>query len=266
MATAEPQRKELKNTGYEIFVGILSILSIVNIVLLYAVNDPNLDVVLSAMNWLLSLIFLVDFTYRLFTAESKSRYFFREFGWADLLASLPFEQLKILRIFRLVRVFRLLHEYGMKNIARSLVKDRAGSALLTLLLMGILVLEFGSLEMLHIEQYAPDANITSASDAIWYVIVTVSTVGYGDQYPVTNHGRWVGALIIIIGVGIFGTFTGYLANLFLTPSKPIAVETPSAGVDVRAKVSQLKHLMAEQQSVQQAAMDEIEVLLQSEAT
>ena len=228
MANAEARRKELKNTGYEIFVGILSILSIVNIVLLYAVNDPNLDVVLSAMNWLLSLIFLVDFTYRLFTAESKSRYFFREFGWADLLASLPFEQLKILRVFRLVRVFRLLHEYGMKNIARSLVKDRAGSALLTLVLMGILVLEFGSLGILRIEQYAPGANITSGSDALWYVIVTISTVGYGDQFPVTNHGRWVGTLIIVIGVGIFGTFTGYLANLFLAPRKTDAEDSTSS--------------------------------------
>ena len=68
--------------------------------------------------------------------------------------------------------FRLLRGYGIKGIARSLVADRAGSALFTLLLMGILVLEFGSLWILHLEQYAPDANITSASDALWYVIVT----------------------------------------------------------------------------------------------
>src|SRR4051812_41393738 len=108
--------RELKNTGYEIFVGILSILSIVNIVLLYAVEDPNLDSVLRAMNVLLSVIFLADFAYRLLTAESKARYFFRQFGWADLLASLPFEQAKILRVFRLVRVFRLLRASGAKNI------------------------------------------------------------------------------------------------------------------------------------------------------
>ena len=49
--------------------------------------------------------------------------------------------------------------------------------------------------------------------------MTISTVGYGDRYPVTNEGRIVGSLIIVIGVGIFGTFTGYLANLFLSPSK-----------------------------------------------
>ncbi len=261
MAEAETHRKELKNTGYEIFVGILSILSIVNIVLLYAVQDPNLDSVLYVMNGILSAIFLIDFTYRLFTAESKSRYFFRQFGWADLLASLPVEQLKILRVFRLIRVFRLLRAYGVKSIARSLVKDRAGSALLTLLLMGILVLEFGSLEILHIEQYAPGANITTGSDALWYVIVTISTVGYGDQYPVTNEGRLFGSLIIVIGVGIFGTFTGYLATLFLAPSKqPTATEAPSGAVDARSKVSQLKDLMAQQQ----AAMDEIDRLLQTE--
>ena len=267
MADVETDHKELKNTGYEIFIGILSILSIVNIVLLYAVDDPNLDTVLRVMNGLLSVIFLVDFTYRLLTAESKSRYFFRQFGWADLLASLPFEQLKILRVFRLVRVFRLLRDYGIKNIVRSLVKDRAGSALLTLLLMGILVLEFGSLEILHIEQYAPGANITTGSDALWYVIVTISTVGYGDQYPVTNEGRLFGSLIIVIGVGIFGTFTGYLANLFLAPSKkPATTPAPSAAVDVRSKVSELKELMAQQQAQQQAAMDEIDLLLQADAT
>ena len=144
-----------------------------------------------------------------------------------------------------MRVFRLLRAYGIKNVARSLIKDRAGSALLTLLLMGILVLEFGSLEILNIEQYAPGANITTGSDALWYVIVTISTVGYGDQYPVTNEGRLFGSLIIIVGVGIFGTFTGYLANLFLAPSKkPTATQAPSAAVDVRAKVSQLRELMA----------------------
>ena len=224
MADEKAPRSELKNTGYEIFIGALSVLSIVNIVLLYAADDPQLNKVIWVMNVLLSAIFLVDFTYRLFTAESKSAYFFRQFGWADLLASLPFEQAKILRIFRLVRVFRLLRDYGVKNIARSLIKDRAGSALYTLLLMGILVLEFGSLEMLNLEQHAPGANITSASDAVWYVIVTISTVGYGDRYPVTNQGRFFGALIIIIGVGIFGTFTGYLANVFLSPKKAAAAE------------------------------------------
>ena len=156
--------EELKSTGYEIFIGFLSILSILNVAMIYLADDPNLDTVIYALNGLFSVIFLADFTYRLFTADSKSRYFLREFGWADLFASLPFPQAKVLRIFRLVRVSRLLGGYGIKGIVRSLVKDRAGSALFTLLLMGILVLEFGSLWILHLEQYAQGANITSASE------------------------------------------------------------------------------------------------------
>jgi len=223
---AKRPRSELKGTGYEIFVGILSILSILNLVLLLLfVKEESLGTVLTVMNALFSMIFLADFTYRIFTAPSASAYFFRHFGWADLLASLPFPQFKILRVFRLVRVYRLLRKVGIRTVGRTLIKDRAGSALYVLLILGVLVLQFGSLTMLAIEQYAPGANITTASDALWYTLVTISTVGYGDYYPVTNLGRICGAGIIVLGVGIFGTFTGYLANLFLSP-KSVDEEAP----------------------------------------
>ena len=231
--------------------------------LLYAVDDANLDAILTAMNVLISVIFLGDFTYRLLSADSKSDYVFRQFGWADLLASLPFAQAKILRVFRIVA--------GLPTLARrtapsesSEVWSRTEPAArsVSLLLMGILVLELGSLEMLNLEQDAPGANITTGSDAIWYVIVTISTVGYGDRFPVTNGGRLFGAVIIIIGVGIFGTFTGYLANLFLAPRKPLPEHTASAADDLRTKVSQLSALVAQQQS----ALDEIDRLLPADET
>jgi voltage-gated potassium channel len=182
-------------------------------------KDPELREILLVMNAIFSIIFLIDFTYRITTAPSASRYFFVQFGWADLLASLPFAELKILRLFRVFRVIRLMRQIGPRTIARRIIRDRANSALLTLLLMGVLVLQYGSLAMLKVEEHANGANITNASDALWYTIVTISTVGYGDKYPITNAGRLIGSFIIIVGVGIFGTFTGYLANAFLAPSK-----------------------------------------------
>jgi voltage-gated potassium channel len=230
-------KKERKmNLGYEIFVGVISIISILNIVLSIVYRYLNVDAdvtgVLDIMNWLFTIIFLGDFTYRILTAPSKREYFFRDFGWADLLASIPFEQgaLKILRIFRLYRVYRLMKNIGPKKIVTTLTRDRAGSALYVLLLMGILVLEFGALAILKAEQANPDANIKTASDAVWYVIVTISTVGYGDRYPTTSWGRIDGTIIILVGVGIFGTFTGFLANFFLSPSKKEeeSEETPPA--------------------------------------
>ncbi len=220
MAEIEMKKEERKmNLGYEIFVGVLSILSILNIFFIYLVPDPDLDGILNIMNGLFSIIFLGDFFFRIATVPSKSHYFFRDFGWADLFASLPLPQFKILRVFRLFRVYRLMTKIGPKVIVNTLVKDRAGSALYVLLLMGIFVLEFGALAVLKAEKINPDANIKTSADAVWYVVVTISTVGYGDRYPTTGWGRIVGTITILIGVGIFGTFTGFLANFFLSPAK-----------------------------------------------
>ena len=238
----EAERAELKNPGYELFVAGLSLLSIVNLLLLVVIDEAALQYVLLVVNGVLSLILFLDFAFRLLSAPSRSTYFFRGFGWADLLASVPLAQFKILRVFRLVRVYRLLREYGPRNVVRSLLVDRAGSALYTLLLIAILVLEFGSLQMLRLEEYATGANITSASDAMWYVIVTISTVGYGDQFPVTNSGRLLGSLIIVVGVAIFGTLTGFLANTFLGSSEADSTAPEPPPRDLPAVDLQLERL------------------------
>jgi voltage-gated potassium channel len=252
MSAGTSARTELANTGYELFIGALSVLSLVNIVLYTALAAPAMQDVVRVIDVLLSVVFLIDFLVRLRRAPSRSDYFLRRFGWADLLASLPFPQVKVLRIFRLVRVVRLLRRYGARGIVRSLIKDRAGSALLTLLLIGILVLEFGSLLMLHLERSSEDANITTAGDALWYVVVTMSTVGYGDLYPVTHAGRELGVFIIVVGVGIFGTLTGFLANLFLSPTEESPVDPDVEDEWVRLR--RVKELLAEQH----AALAELE--------
>lgn len=252
-AAPEPM---IDNIGYEVFIAALSILSILNLFLIYFVRDPSLDVVLQFMNLLLSLVLFFDFLYRMRKAPSKGQYFWREFGWADLGASLPLPQLKILRVFRLIKVWRLFSLYGAKRLLTALVKERAETALFLLLLIAVLVLEFGSLSMLRIEQGVEGANITSASDALWYVLVTISTVGYGDQFPVTNSGRVLGTAIIVLGVGIFGTLTGFLANAFITPRRTeeeVAADKAAdeaeleREVDIATKVDDLHRMLAEQQ-------------------
>jgi voltage-gated potassium channel len=221
----------------------LSILSIVNLGLLLLVQDKDLSQVIMVMNLILTFIFLLDFIVRFIKAPSKKEYMGRGAGWADLISALPFQQTNILRLFRLIRVYRLLSMYGMRRVGQALVRERAETALLMLLLIGMLVLEFGSLEMLRLEQDAPGANITSASDALWYVIVTMATVGYGDEYPITNPGRIMGSFIIIVGVGIFGTLTGYLANLFLTPTR----RKRTVEVSLTRKIEELKDMHRRQQ-------------------
>src|SRR5262245_28082 len=203
---------------YELFIGALSVISIFNIVLYLLLPDPALQNVVLIVDTGLCFVFFADFLGRLRNAESKSGYFFRHLGWLDLLGSLPFPGLRIARVFRVTRVVRLVRAVGMKTLVNKMLHDRAGSALYTVLILCVIVIQYGSMFELVTNRNSPSANITTASDAVWYVIVTITTVGYGDKYPVTNPGRIVGVLIMVTGVGLFGVLTGFLANTFLSPS------------------------------------------------
>jgi len=246
--------RELKPIGYELFIGALSILSIFNLVLALVLRNATLDTVVYVMNAIMTPIFLADFLYRFFTAESKSRYFFRGFGWADLVSSLPFPQFKILRVFRLWRVIRLFIEFGARNLLREFISHRAENALLTVVFLVLCVLEFGSLAVLYAESASANANITNASDAIWWAYVTITTVGYGDRYPVTNWGRIVGLFVMTAGVGLFGTLSGFLANKFLTPpaKQEAPAETAIDANDPKARLAELTRMVEAQE---QAAAD-----------
>jgi voltage-gated potassium channel len=203
--------------SYELFIGALSVISIINIVLALVIVDPAVRNVVIIVDTGLCFVFFADFLGRLRNAENKNNYFFRQLGWLDLLGSLPFPGLRIARVFRVARVVRLVRAVGMKTLIDKVLHDRAGSALYTVLILCVLVIQYGSIFELVSQRKASGANITTASDAVWYVIVTITTVGYGDKYPVTNGGRIVGVLIMVTGVGLFGVLTGFLANTFLSP-------------------------------------------------
>lgn len=249
MSAKVVKKRELKDTGYEIFIGALSILSIVNLVLLYVTAD-NQDVqyVIAAINAVMMPIFLGDFLYRFFTSDDRWGYFFRGFGWADLLSSLPLPQFKLLRLFRLWRVFRLFAEFGVKNLVREFLAYRAENALLTVIFLVICVLEFGAMAIIRTESTSPDANIQTASDALWWTYVTITTVGYGDRYPVTNAGRVVALFVMTAGVGLFGTLSGFLANKLLAPPEKEEEADTLEADDPRARVAELRRMLDAQEA------------------
>ncbi len=264
MANHRGDVQELKPIGYELFIGALSILSILNIVLLFVVQDPDLDTVIGVMNGFMMPIFLADFFYRLFTAESKGGYFFRNFGWADLLSSLPFAQFKILRVFRLWRVIRLFVKFGAANLLHEFITHRAENALYTVVFLVLCVLEFGALAVLRAELGSPDANIKSASDAIWWAYVSITTVGYGDRFPVTTAGRIIGVFVLTAGVGLFGTLSGFLANKFLTPPAKKEEALDAQADTPKARLAALKRMVEAQEQATaelKAKLQEIDELL-----
>lgn len=255
---AGTKKKELKNLGYEVFIALLSILSIIDMVLVWlpGLGDASKQVVL-IFQTAITIIFVADFFYRLMTAESKSQYFIRDWGWADLLACIP--MLRILRFFRIFRVYRLMHEIGIQTIKNQLLYDRAGSILYLTIFLGLVIIQTASVLVLDVEDANPEANIQTPSDAIWWSYVTITTVGYGDRFPTTTTGRIVGVLLMTAGVALFGVFTSFLANTFLTPRKKPeenAVAAPPGGT--AARLQELRRLMEEQEKTTAAIRESLE--------
>jgi voltage-gated potassium channel len=260
------QTGELKSTSYEIFILLLSLLSIFNLaVLLIPGISLVIKQVIAATDVFITIIFMLDFLYRLFTAESKRAYFFRHWGWADFLASLPVQQLKIFRIFRIVRVIRLLRVVGGRKLWHEMRYNRAGSALYLTIFLVLLLLEFGGIAIVYTEADAPGANIKSAADAIWWGYVTITTVGYGDLFPVTNSGRLVSMLVMTAGVALFGVITGFLANAFLMPEGEESAERETALSEIH--LAEIRRLLEDQEGVNDALLtrlENIEKLLETE--
>jgi voltage-gated potassium channel len=103
-------------------------------------------------------------------------------------------------------------------VGKDLDQNRARSAALFMALLVIVVLPTATVAVLGFESEVPEANIQSGPDALWWSIVTMSTVGYGDFYPSTPGGRLAALMLMTVGIGIYGVLTSYLASLFLPQS------------------------------------------------
>jgi len=162
------------------------------------------------------VIFLGDFVRCLLTAERKLAYL--KWGWIDLVSSIPMLDFvrwgRIARVVRIIRVLRGVRSTRML-LAVALAR-RAESAFMSAALVAVLLVTFSSIAILHVET-GPEANIASGQDAVWWSVVTITTVGYGDKYPVSVEGRIIAVVLMCGGIGLFGTFTAFVASWFLAP-------------------------------------------------
>lgn len=158
--------------------------------------------------------FFLDFAMRLRAARNKWR--FMRWGWIDLLASIPAGVLFAGRLVRMVQIIRVLRAVKSLNmIWRILFRNRAEGLFASVATATLLLVAFGSMTMLMVESPNPESSIDTAEEALWWAFVTVTTVGYGDYYPITTLGRVVAVALMIAGVGLFGSFAAYVSSLFI---------------------------------------------------
>jgi voltage-gated potassium channel len=164
----------------------------------------------------LCAVFLFDFFRSLHLATNKWGYVLRGGGWLDLLGSIPFSAFAIFRVARLFRIVRLLRRMTGGQLRQMLMSRLAQNTLLFTLVIALLLIFTISWGVLLAEQNAPNANIKTYHEAIWWAIVTICTVGYGDYYPVTGWGQLMAIILMFFGLGIIGVLSSYLASIFIS--------------------------------------------------
>ncbi|WP_315900199.1 ion transporter [Ferrimonas balearica] len=200
-------------TPRELGMMLLSLFSVIVVItIVFSDNDRETIRLLIKIDFAICMIFIANFFYGFWRAADRGLYV--RTHWIDLVASIPvIEQLRFVRIFQVLRVIRLIRM--SRSVLVPLLLQKRETTVTSLLLAMITIITFSSVLILLVEDGVPGANIDSAESAIWWALITISTVGYGDYYPVTTEGRLIAAVVIVTGVSFFGVVAGFLASLFM---------------------------------------------------
>ena len=170
----------------------------------WPVLDPRMSAdfrtTLEVASWTVWAAFIADFSARLYLAEQRRSYALSH--WYDV-ALIVLPMLRPLRLLRLLAFARVLNRSAAGSLVGRVSTYVAGIA--------VMALGLGALAILDAEQDAAGANIRTFGDALWWSATTVTTVGYGDHYPVTTTGRFVAVALMVVGIACIGAITAGVA-------------------------------------------------------
>jgi len=222
-----------RRTAFPMMILALAIIPLLVLPLVFELT-PSVESTFFALDWFIWAAFALEYGVRLYLAPRK-RHFVTHNVIDLVFVLIPF--LRPLRIVRSARSFRLLRAMrGTVILLRAvdavqdvLKKHKLGYTLVIALVVvvgsGLLVTEF--------EQSNPDRNIQSIPDGLWWAVTTVTTVGYGDRFPITAIGRGIGTVVMILGIGLFGLLAATLASFFVEKDIEKELDPQMAQLDER---------------------------------
>jgi voltage-gated potassium channel len=232
-------------TPYHLFMLALSLfaLTLIGAEVLIPLDEAT-STILQYADLAICVLFLADFAGSFIRAENKTRYFVT-WGWIDLVSSIPaIDVLRLGRAARLLRILRLLRAVrSLHVLGEFVITQRAQSAGLAAALLTLLLLIFSSVAVLQFEVPA-GGDIQSAEDAVWWSITTMTTVGYGDRYPITTGGRAIAMMLMVAGIGVVGVLSGLMAGWFLAADAKRGDDDERE--ELRTLVPQLREQLAAQ--------------------
>ncbi len=211
-----------------VFSGIIQFLILASAVTFVLETDSDFDnykFYFDVLDWTFLVLFTAEYILRIYTAPDRSAFIFSFFGIVDLLSILPALVLipglgsvpgfRVLRVLRFLRVFRIF-----KATRFILAVDRMIEALaevkreiLALIILSSMLVYLSACGIYYFERDIQPDKFGSIPDAMWWAIVTLTTIGYGDVFPVTAGGKIFTAFVALVGVGLIAIPSGLLASV-----------------------------------------------------
>ena len=198
----------------------MAVLAVLFLVVGFIADDPSASPAFGAAETALTVVFVAEFTTRIAASYNRAGYLHGH--WIDLVALVPVARevrlLRLLRLLRLVRAFAGVYR-ALGHIGR--IVNHRGLGLLITAWLGVMVICSAAL---YPAENGINQAITSPLDALWWGVVTLTTVGYGDVYPVTPEGRLAAGALMLLGIGLFGAITATITSYLIATGKSSAVD------------------------------------------
>lgn len=184
--------------------------------------DAQYGYILDISEWIITILFSIEYLARIITVKSPRKYIFSFYGIIDLLSTIPkylslfilgahslvvIRALRLLRVFRILKLTRFIGESA--NFGKALRQSRAKIAVFITFVI-VLCIILGS--VMYLIENDKESGFTSIPRSVYWAIVTLTTVGYGDIAPITALGQFIASLIMILGYGIIAIPTGIISS------------------------------------------------------
>lgn len=218
---------------FDIFIIILIILNLVMVIAETFTIPDNWKTILSYAETISVIIFTIEYLLRVWTSDllypqksplrARIKYIFSFMALIDLLAILPFylplfipidlRVLRALRVIRLLRIFKINRYTNALNTIGQVFKNKASQLISSIMVVGLLMI-IASVLMYNIESSVQPEAFSNALEAMWWAVATLTTVGYGDVYPITAAGKILATIIAFLGIGMVAVPTGIITAGF----------------------------------------------------